>query len=147
VDFYPNGGHVQPHCEGKCLALAAFDAPHRAAVPKAASYSEFLTGRFTGHIFDVTCSHYAALDYFMTSITEHDHCLFLAKKCRDLEAAEKGECAEDGVLVDGLLQLHVPGARHLPPRDQERVSVLLKLHSVTFCHVLDAPHHDWTSCR
>lgn len=78
VDFYPNGGKVQPGCEKINLI---------------GSFSDLLSD-FDNTIDGYTCSHRAAVNFFIDSIKEQS--AYSAYPCRSYNYFNKGNCNECG---------------------------------------------------
>ncbi|KAI1304198.1 Pancreatic triacylglycerol lipase [Halotydeus destructor] len=55
-----------------------------------------------GRFWDLTCNHFAAIDYFAFSILHEGHCSYSAVECPTFMAAELGQCSDSlGVSAMG----------------------------------------------
>ncbi len=108
IDFYPNGGRHQLHCEEKCNFFCTDDFLKEIFTGKrdlAKSYQLSLSECHISLILhSVACSHRAAPEFFFDSLTEPEK--YLATKCPSWEEFQAGDCKKNnhfpmGYLVDG----------------------------------------------
>ncbi|XP_077981911.1 inactive pancreatic lipase-related protein 1-like [Glandiceps talaboti] len=106
VDFYPNGGHVQPGCDQGVVDRVDFD-----------------DGLYEGGKDFVACNHFRATHFFNVSINFPSP-LFQAYPCPDEESFDDGKCMSCG--TDGCSYMGFYSTENMPATGVEQVTYFLK---------------------
>jgi len=102
VDFYPNGGYVQPGCDQSVVDRVDFD-----------------DGLYEGGKDFVACNHFRATDFFNVSINNPPP-RFQAYPCPDEDSFEDGQCMACG--TDGCNWLGFYSTQNIPASGVEAVT-------------------------